>query len=117
MKTLEHAGAVGLFILHCAIGVVIFLGWLWPEIWPLYVSILVIVLFQNLILGYCILSRWEFSLRRLLDPKLRYEYNFTSYYTYKLTHKRLSTRFVQISGTCFLVSSLGINPYFKFFYL
>lgn len=106
---------MGIFALHCVVGVIIFLGWLWPSIWPLYIAILVYVFFQNLILGYCILSRWEFSLRRMLNPRLRYTYNFTTYYTYKLTHRRLSTRFVQVIGTFFLAASLGIQLYFKVF--
>lgn len=114
MRTLEHVGAVGIFLIHCAIGVVIFLGWLWSSIWPLYIATLAIVLVQNWLLGYCVLSRWEFSLRRMLNPKLRYEYNFTTYYTYKLTHRRLSTRFVQVGGTVFLASSLAISLYSKF---
>jgi hypothetical protein len=114
VRTLEHIGAVGVFILHCVVGVIIFLGWLWPSIWPLYVAILLIVFFQNWILGYCILSRWEFSLRRMINPKLRYKYNFTTYYTYKLTRQPLSTRFVQIMGTVFIASSLGITLFFRF---
>lgn len=115
MRTLEHVGAVGIFLFHCAIGVVIFLGWLWQSIWPLYVGLLIVVLFQNIILGYCVLSRLEFALRRMLNPRLRYEYNFTTYYTYKLTHKRLSTRFVQILGTIFLTVSLAVSLYANVF--
>ncbi|TSC85859.1 MAG: hypothetical protein G01um10148_767 [Parcubacteria group bacterium Gr01-1014_8] len=114
MRIVEHIGAVSIFLVHCVVGVIIFFGWLWPSIWPIYIGLLVYVLFQNLILGYCILSRWEFSLRRMLNPKLRYQYNFTTYYTYKLTHKRLSTKFVQVAGTFFIVASLTISLSAKF---
>ncbi len=114
MKALEHAGAMGIFLLHCVVFAIILFGWLWPEIWPLYIAIITYTLFQNWILGYCVLSRWEFALRRMINPKVRYKYNFTTYYTYKLTHRRISTRFVQVAGTVFLASSLTINLYFKF---
>jgi len=115
MRTLEHVGAVGVFLLHVVVFVVILFGWVWPSIWPLYMALLVYVLIQNLVLGYCVLSRMEFSLRRILNPKLRYEYNFTTYYTYKLTHRRISTHFVQVAGTFFLATSLAIQTYFAFF--
>lgn len=116
MKTLEHAGAVGVFLFHSVVTFIICFGWLWPEIWLPYTALLVYVLFQNLILGYCVLSRLEFSLRRMIDPKLRGEFDFTTYYTYKLTHRRLSTQFMRIAGIIFVATSLAINLYFKFLY-
>jgi hypothetical protein len=114
VKTLEHIGAIGIFVLHCVVVVIIVFGWLWPHIWPLYIAIITYTLFQNWILGYCILSRWEYALRRMINPKIRYKYNFTTYYTYKLTHKRISTRFVQVAGTVFLATSLVMSVYSKF---
>ncbi len=113
MKTLTRAAAVGVFLLHCVVGVIIFFGWLWPSIWPVYLAIITITLFQNWLLGYCILSRMEFSLRRMLDPTLRYDYSFASYYTYKLTRQKLSVRFVQVVGTFFLLSSIALTMYFR----
>lgn len=117
MKTFEHIAAVGVFALHCLVMVVALFGWLWPSIWPAYIALITFVLIQDIFLGYCILSRWEFSLRRLLNPKLRYDYTFSSFYTYKLTHKRLSTKFVRIAGIVFLSASLAINLYSKLFIL
>lgn len=51
----------------------------------------------------------------MIDPKIRYDYNFTTYYTYKLTHRRISTRFIQIAGTIFLATSIALSVYFRFF--
>ena len=109
MRTIEQLGAVSIFAVHCVIGIFIFFGWLWPQYWAVYALLLVYLLVQNVVLGYCVLSRWEFSLRRMLNPRIRYEYNFTTFYTYKLTNRRLSTRFVQIAGSCFLVAMLAIT--------
>ena len=117
VKTIEHVGAVGVFLLHCVVTTIIVFGWLWPMIWPVYIALLAWVFFQNLVLGYCILSRLEFSLRRLINPKLQYKYDFTTYYTYKLTRRRLSTRFMQVAGTLFTGASLVISLYFKFLYV
>ena len=115
MKTIEHVGAIGIFFLHCLIVAIAAFGWLWPALWPLYITLITVILIQDIVLGYCVLSRWEFSLRRMLNPKLRYDYTFTSYYTYKLTHHRLSTNFIRIAAIIFLTTSLGLNIYFKFF--
>ena len=109
MKTLEHVGAVGVFLLHCAVVALALFGWLWPQIWPVYIALVAVILLQDIFLGYCVLSRWEFALRRMLNPKLRYDYTFTSYYTYKLTHKRLSTQFIRIAGIVFLSASLIVG--------
>jgi hypothetical protein len=114
MKTLENVSAIGIFILHCIAFAIILFGWLWPSIWPLYIAIITYTLFQNWILGYCVLSRWEFSLRRMINPKLRYDFNFTTYYTYKLTHRRLSTQLIQRLGTVFLMTSIALSLYAHF---
>jgi hypothetical protein len=111
MKTLEHLGAILIFILHCAVVIIALFGWMWPILWPVYVLLITIVLLQDALLGYCILSKWEFALRRMLNPKLRYDYTFTSFYTYKLTHKRLSTQFIRVAGIIFLSSSLVLTLY------
>ena len=85
--------------------------------WSFYMSILVSTLVSEALLGYCFLSRWEFALRKKLNPRTDYDYAFSSYYTNKLTHQRLniSTEFIKKSGLIFLAASLLINVYFRFF--
>lgn len=75
-----------------------------------------ISLVSELVLGYCILSKWEFDIRKKINPKLDYDYSFSSYYTYKITEHRLRANFYQFWATLFLSLSLLINLYFKFLY-
>jgi hypothetical protein len=103
-----------IFAFHCAVVAVIGFGWMIPIIWPLYMVVLLVTLISEVTFGYCFLSRWEFDLRKRIDPTLDYGYSFSSFYTYKLTHRRLSQRFIKYAGLAFLVGSVAINAYFKF---
>jgi hypothetical protein len=108
--------ANALFLFHCAILAIIFFGFLVPSIWLVYMAVMSITLLLDIILGYCILSKWEFDIRKKLNPHLNYDYSFSSYYTYKLSRKRISEIFIERVGFFFLVSSLIINIAFRFFY-
>ena len=103
-----------IFLFHFAILIVIFFGWLVPVIWPGYVTVLIVTLGLDIVLGYCILSKWEFDIRKKLNPHLNYNYSFSSYYTHKLTKKWISERFVETIGMVFIVLSLCITLYFHF---
>jgi len=91
-------------------------GWLFPEIWYLYILVLVSVLISNILWDYCFLSKWEFDLRRKINPRLEYDYTYTSYYTYNLTRGHLSRDFLRWAGLAFTSLSLVINIYFKYFF-
>jgi hypothetical protein len=114
MKTLEHIAAVVVFLVHCVVLGLLLFGWFVPELRPAVYVLATITLLQDIFLGYCILSRWEFSLRRMLNPKLRYNYTFTSYYTYKLTRQRIRTNFLRYVGIAYLGSFLLISLVFTF---
>ena len=103
------------FVVHCVIVLTVLFGWLIPQIWWGYMIILAGTLLLDIVLGYCILSRFEFNLRKKLNPRLNYENSFSSYYTYKLTRTRISEKFIEIIGLIFLTSSLVINVYIHFF--
>ena len=103
-----------IFVLHFAVVLVLFLGWIIPQLWYLYVSLIGLTLISEFTFGYCLLSKWEFDLRKSIDPSLNYDYSFSSYYTYKLTQKHLSSRFVSGVGTSFLVVSLVFALLFRF---
>ncbi len=113
MHLYKRTAADCIFAFHCAVVLIIGFGWLVPQIWPLYMSTLVITLISELALGYCFLSKWEFDLRKQLDPSVDYDYGFSSFYTYRLTRHRLSKRFIQYAGTSFLLGSLLINLYMR----
>src|SRR3989344_8629820 len=93
-----NIGANLLFIFHFLVVVIISFGWLISSIWYVYMATLIITFFSEVILGYCFLSKWEFSLRKKINPEVNYDYSFTSFYTYKLTQHRLSTTFIARAG-------------------
>ena len=117
MRTIfKQLAANFIFILHTAIVALLFFGWLIPKLWYVYVSLILITLISESFLGYCLLSKWEFDLRKSVNPALEYDYSFSSYYTYKLTRKHLSSRFISAVGTAFLVASLILAFIFRFGY-
>lgn len=113
-KKLLLVAANGIFLVHCLVVFTIFFGWLFPKIWLLYMIVLVSTLVLDIILGYCILSKWEFDLRKKINPKLDYSYNFTSYYTRDLFKQQLSEKFITTIGFIFIGSSILINVYFHY---
>jgi hypothetical protein len=77
---------------------------------------IIITLISELSFGYCFLSKFEFDLRKKINPDLNYDYNFSSYYTYKLTNKIISNKFISIAGYILLIGSILINLYFHYFF-
>ena len=99
---------------HAALFLLVLFGWTAPSLWYLYMSALALTLLSDLVFGYCILSKWEFDLRKRANPNIRYNYHWTSYYTYRLTERHLSDMFFTRASILFLIASLGINGYFHF---
>lgn len=98
-----------IFVFHFVVIMIVIFGWLFPSIWYLYMFVLVVSLIFDIFLGYCILSKWEFLLRKKLKPDLKYSYSFTTYYTYRLTNYWLTDRFMKIVAITFLSLSILIN--------
>ena len=113
---LKRAFADFIFFLHCIVSLIVFFGWLYPKFWPVYMAVLTVAFVSDLLLGYCFLSKWEFALRKRIDPRIRYDYSFSSFYTYKAVGKRFSSRFIDSIVFTFLGGSLAINLYFHFLY-
>ena len=111
-RALYKVSANVMFLFHCCVLLVIVFGWLAPSIWPFYMALLGVTLVLDIILGYCILSKWEFVLRKKVNPHLDYDYSFSSYYLERLAGKRISEHFVSRVGSFFLVASLAINLFF-----
>lgn len=105
------------FLVHLALYIVIVFGWLFPSIWVFYMAIMFITLVQDVFLNYCILSKWEFLLRKKSDPKVDYHYNFSSFYIHKFVGEPLSPSFVRRWAIVFLSISIFINLYFRYFYV
>ena len=109
---MHRVAADTVFIIHAIVVVIVMFGWLVPSLWYLYIAVLLGTLFSELFFSYCLLSKWEFVLRKKINPLLNYEYEFASYYTYRITRGRISGPFLRSTGTMFVVSSLAINLYF-----
>lgn len=112
MKLVLNLVADVIWLLHFFVVIIALFGWLIPEIWYVYIFVLTSVLISNIIFEYCFLSRWEFNLRRKINPMLEYDYAYTSYYTYNLTKGFLSKDFLRWAGLSFTSASLVINLYF-----
>jgi len=112
MRILYRIGADTIWVAHFFIVGLVLFGWMFPSLWYLYIAALVGTLTSLLLLNYCFLSKWEFDLRKKLNPKLEYEFSYASYYTYRLTQGRLSPRFLSRAGMLFVAVSLLINLYF-----
>ncbi len=105
-----------IFVVHFIFVIFILFGWLFPNIWYLYITALFITLLSEIILGYCPLSKFEFQIRKRVNPSLNYNYSFASYYTHRITDKFLSDKFVSTASYFLLGSLIIINIYFHVFY-
>ncbi len=116
MKIIYRLGADAIWILHFLVVLIILFGWTTPSIWPLYMFVLASMLVSELMLSYCILSKWEFNLRKKANRALKYDFSYSSYYTYRLTQGRLSPWFLRHVGMGFTSASLFINLYFAYLF-
>jgi len=116
MKFLQRTLADVVWIVHFLVIVLVLFGWLIPSMWYYYMSVVAGALLSELFLGHCFLSKWEFDMRKKINPQLDYDYSYASYYTYKFTHQHLSPRFLGGTGMVFTTLSLVINVYFKFIF-
>lgn len=113
MKFTHRLIADSIFVAHFLLVLLVLFGWAVPELWSVYMAALVTTLISDLIFGYCILSKWEFDLRKRINPKIQYDFTWATYYTYKLTNQRINHRFFKSVAILFLILSIGISLYFK----
>ena len=69
---------------HFIVSLFVLLGWLFPEIYWIYLSFLLCLPVLWFIHGSCILWDWEKSLRRMEDPNFRTNRTFIAYYIHLL---------------------------------
>jgi hypothetical protein len=103
-----------IFLFHFVVVMIILFGWLVPVIWPLYMFTLVVSLISDIVFGYCLLSKWEFVLRKKFNPSINYDYDFTTYYTYRLTNRTIRDNFMKIAAITFISLSILVNIVFRF---
>ena len=61
------------FALHFALVLVVSVGWLIPGLFYVYLFAFIATLYSELFLGYCPLTRLEFSLRKKVNPNLVFD--------------------------------------------
>ena len=116
MKYLYRIIADIIFLAHFLVLVIALFGWLVPSLWYVYMTVLILTLLSDLAFGYCILSKWEFDLRKKINPELDYRYSWTTFYTYKYTQNIISERFIERAAQVFIIGSLIFNIYFHYFF-
>ena len=102
-----------IFFIHALLFVYALFGWLVPvSIW-IYIGVLFVALVLDLYFGYCFLSKWEFDLRKKVDPETNYVYNFSSYYADKWLRNYISPSFVDRLAHVYLLCMLAITIFFE----
>lgn len=72
-----------IFVLHLTLVVIVVLGWLIPRFFYLHLILLTLTALSEVFLGYCLLSRMEFSLRKKLNPTLLFDKSCIVHYLRK----------------------------------
>ena len=97
-----------LFVLHFIFMGIILFGWMFSEIYFLYIAVLLITLFCWIFLGYCPVTKWEFKIRRKYEPGLNYKNEYMEYYVSKFFKINIPVLLIRITGIIFLILSLLI---------
>lgn len=71
-------------ILHFLLILLVLFGWVHDRSFWFFVSAILITAFSELLLGKCILTVWEFNLRRKVDPSKIYDPSCIMHYSRKL---------------------------------
>lgn len=118
MRIAYTLGADAIFALHVFVVAFVLVGWLFSATWLVYtyLALLVATLVLDTIFGYCILSKWEFQLRKKVHPRLTYDFAWATFYTYKITNHRISDRFYKRAALIALALVIATDSYFKFFF-
>lgn len=98
-----------LLALHIVIGAIIFFGWLWPAIRPLYLALLIAWPVSWLLCDCCILSKWEYQLRGIYTPAKDLNGVIMSDHYYRAFKIRIPPRFIFAAGAVALVISMVGN--------
>jgi len=84
MSSLENSKNLFLanfiFGVHLLVVLINLTGWYFESFRWFYIGILSITLLSNLLLDYCPLTRWEFNLRKKINPNSNYGSSFLAQY-------------------------------------
>ncbi len=71
------------FLVHFALVVIVALGWLFPALFYIHLILIILTVFSEIFLGYCLLTRMEFGLRKKIDPTLSFDRSCIVHYLRK----------------------------------
>ena len=114
MKIFYNIIANIIFLVHTLIFIIVFFGGFFPQYKNLYLFTLIITFASDMLFGYCLVSEWEYYFRKKVNPKLDYDFTWTTHYLHKITNKHISPIFYKYLSFWFLLVSILINLYFRF---
>lgn len=92
---------------------IVLIGWYYPVFQTAHLITASLVLLAEIFLGYCPLTRWEFLLRKKVEPDLNYDSSFLSYYAYKILRMNIPGRKIKYPAVVFLIAVLALNIFYK----
>ena len=103
--------ANSLFLIHTAFAILVLVGWAIPSVSYIYFPVLIASLVSELVLGHCVLTRWEFDIRKRLYPTLHYEHSFLIHYGSRLlrieSSEKSSKKSTKCGGYAFVLQGSG----------
>ena len=108
-KLRYHLLANLIFLLHTVIVSIIVIGWYYPAFQTLNLFVTMLTLFIEISFGYCPLTKWEFSVRKKLEPNLNYDAGFITYYAYKIFDLDVPTERIKYPAIIVLIFVLILN--------
>lgn len=103
-----------IFVIHLFLVLVVTFGWLTDSLFYLFIITITATVLSELVFGYCVLSKWEFDLRRKIDPSKVYDTSCIMHYGrglfgLKPREKSFTTKtFIQKNSFLILLGSLFI---------
>ena len=111
-----------IFLIHAAFALLVLVGWAIPGLFYIYLPVLITSLVSELLLGYCVLTKWEFGIRKKLNPTVHYEHSCLIHYGRRCLRIRSSDRSSKKSTQCggfaftlLLLSSLALSVVYRLF--
>jgi hypothetical protein len=95
-RLLIRLAAETVFLSHALAVSIITLGWAIPALYPIHLVLLFGGGVLQMMLGHCFLSRWEFALRRKLDPAISYDSAYITHYMRVLFGDQIRPEFMNV---------------------
>ncbi len=96
-RLLIRLAAETIFLSHALAVCIIMLGWAIPTLYPLHLVLLFGGSVLQVMLGHCFLSRWEFELRKKLNPAISYDSAYITHYMRVLFGNQIRPEFMRIA--------------------